>query len=61
MGEVKTYTPEDIAEILHVSRRTVYRYLKDGRLSASQPSGKLWRITEDDLRAFLDNGRPSKK
>ena len=49
------YTPEEVAEKLKASRRTVYRWIEKGDLKAFK-AGKLVRITRKDLEAFL--GRP---
>ena len=49
------YTPEEIADKLKASRRTVYRWIEKGELKAFK-AGKMWRITREDLEEFL--GRP---
>lgn len=46
------YTPEEIAEKLKSSRRTVYRWIEKGELKAFK-AGKLVRITRQDLEAFI--------
>lgn len=33
-------TPQQVAGILNVDRQTVYRYVKDGKLSAVRPLGR---------------------
>jgi len=38
--------------MLQVSRRTVVRWLKEGRLKGVR-AGRLWRVREEDLEAFL--------
>lgn len=48
----KVYTAEEIAETLQVTLRTVYNYIKDGRLKAVK-LGKYWRVTEQQLNDFL--------
>ena len=48
----KLLTPEQIAERLQVVERTVYRWLNEGRLEGVK-LGRLWRVREDDLAAFL--------
>src|SRR5260370_39501552 len=45
-------TPEEVAARLRVSRRTVYAWLKIGRLRGLR-AGKAWRIRPEDLDAFL--------
>lgn len=46
------YTQNEVAEILRVNPRTVYRYLLAGRLKGIK-LGKAWRVSEEDLEAFL--------
>lgn len=48
----KLLTPEQVAERLQVVERTVYRWLNEGRLEGVK-LGRLWRVREDDLEAFL--------
>ena len=46
----KIYRIEDVAKILNVSVRSVFRYIHDGKLRATKIG--YWRITEIDLNAF---------
>ncbi len=46
------YTPEEIAELLKVSRRSVYEWLSAGKLHGLR-AGQYWRITEEDLMKFM--------
>lgn len=48
----KVLTPEQVAERLQVVPKTIYRWLNDGRLEGIK-LGRLWRVREDDLEAFL--------
>lgn len=48
------YTPEEVAASLRVTRRTVYAWLKSGRLEGCR-AGRSWRIKEDALDAFLES------
>ena len=50
--EMKVYTIEELVEVLQVTRRTIYNYLKDGKLKAVK-MGKYWRVTEKQLEEFL--------
>ena len=52
----KLLTPEQVAERLQVTELTVYGWLRRGRLPALK-LGRLWRIRQDDLEAFLENAR----
>jgi excisionase family DNA binding protein len=52
MSEAALLTPEEVAARLKVKPRTVQEWLRSGRL-AGLKLGKLWRIREYDLEAFL--------
>ena len=49
---LKLLTPEEVAEILKIQRKTVYSYIKDGKIKAGKV-GKEWRIREEDLKEYL--------
>ncbi len=55
MKELKVYTIDEVVELLHVTRRTVYSYIKDGKLKAVK-IGKYWRVTQENLEEFLSTG-----
>ena len=57
MGELKVYTLEEVCDILKVTKRTMYNYIKAGKLKAVK-MGKYWRVTEENLRAFVEAGSP---
>lgn len=46
-------TPEEVAEILAVSPKSIREWLRQGKLKGVK-AGRLWRIRECDLEAFLD-------
>ena len=50
--EKRVYTIEEVVEMLQVTRRTVYNYIKEGKLKAVKV-GKYWRITNKALEEFL--------
>jgi excisionase family DNA binding protein len=50
------YTVQEVAKKLAFTVRTVYSYIKSGRLKASKMGGQ-WRVTETDLKAFIDGSR----
>lgn len=54
-NELKVYTLEEIAELLHITRRTLYSYVKEGKLKGVKV-GKYWRVTEKNLEEFLATG-----
>jgi excisionase family DNA binding protein len=50
---IKVYTPEEAAQILKLSTRTIREYLRTGKITGAK-IGKEWRITEEQIRKFLD-------
>jgi len=51
-------TPEQVAERVGVSRRTVYRALTSGRLDGSKPTGAgPWRVAPADVDRWVVAGR----
>ncbi len=48
-------TPEEVADRLHISRLTVGNWLRSGKLKGIKV-GRLWRVRESDLEAFLKGG-----
>ncbi len=58
MSDIKIYTLDEVANILKVTRRTLYHYIKSGSLSAIR-IGKYWRVSEDSLKAFLNKAASS--
>lgn len=55
----RTYTPEELAEILQVTKRTVYSYIKAGKIRAIK-IGKYWRTSQKALDDFLNTGTEGK-
>lgn len=55
MEKITVYTLKEVAEILKVSRQTIYNYLKAGRLKATK-IGKEYRVTKEDLEEFIRLG-----
>ena len=47
------FRPDEVARLLVLSRRTVYRMIKDGRLAAVRWGSGPWRIPREALRALL--------
>lgn len=48
---------EDIAGRLNVSPITVRKWLREGKLKGLR-AGRLWRVKESDLQAFLEPKKP---
>ena len=57
MTEIKVYTLDEVADILKVTKRTLYNYVKAGKLPAVK-MGKYWRVSEENLKAFIETGTP---
>jgi excisionase family DNA binding protein len=49
-------TKPQAAEYLQVTPRYLERAVSSGRLRALKPTGKLWRVRQSDLDAFLESG-----
>lgn len=54
--DFKLYTLQEVANILRVSRQTIYNYVTAGRLKATK-YGKEYRVTEETLQDFIKNGK----
>lgn len=54
--EIRLYTLQEVADVLRVSRQTIYNYVTAKRLRATK-YGKEYRVTEEDLRQFIKDGR----
>ena len=57
MAEIKVYTLDEVADILKVTRRTLYTYVNAGKLKAVKV-GKYWRVSEEALKELLSTGTP---
>ncbi len=53
MNDEKLLTPSNVASRLQVNERTVTQWLRKGHLRGFKV-GKEWRISPDDLQAFLE-------
>ena len=56
MNETKLYTLQEVANVLRVTRQTVYNYVNSKRLRATKYA-KEYRVTENDLDEFIKTGR----
>jgi excisionase family DNA binding protein len=50
----KLLTPEEVAERLVVKSTTVREWLKKGELTGVK-LGRVWRVREEDLKAYIDS------
>lgn len=51
---IQIYTPDRAAEILAVDAQTIRIWLRRGVLHGSKIGAKLWRISDDDIRQFMN-------
>ena len=52
---IRVYTLDEVAEVLKITRRTLYTYVKEGKLKAVK-IGHEWRVSETALQDFLNKG-----
>ncbi len=52
-ARVELMTVEQVADYLQLNKLTVYKYIREGRLSAAR-LGKAYRIRRADVDGFLD-------
>lgn len=57
MTDLKVYTLDEVADILKVTKRTLYNYIKAGELPAIK-MGKYWRVTQENLQSFVSKDTP---
>lgn len=55
MQDIKVYKIDEVAEMLKVTRRTIYNYVKSNQLKAMK-MGREWRITHQAIEEFLKTG-----
>ncbi len=53
--DIEVYTLEEIQNLLQVTRRTLYNWIKDGKLKAFR-AGREWRVTKSALDTFTQKG-----
>ena len=59
MEDLKLLTLEEVAEIIGIQRRTIYNYIKEGKLKAVR-IGKYWRVKQEDIKDFIEVGTKRK-
>jgi len=48
----RLFRPDEVAQILDLSRRTVYRMIRDGRLPGIRLGSRPWRVPREALVAL---------
>lgn len=51
----KLYTLQEVADILHVTRKTIYNYMKAKKIKAIKV-GRTYRVTQEELNKYLTEG-----
>jgi putative molybdopterin biosynthesis protein len=52
MDKIRIYTLKEARNILKVSRRSLYNFIKTGKLRASKV-GREWRVSHEDLETLI--------
>lgn len=52
MNDLKVYTAQEIADLLHISRRSFYNHMKAGKIKGVK-RGKCWYFTEEEVKAYI--------
>lgn len=47
-------TPQQVQELLQISRITFYRRVKKDKIPGAFKFGNSWRVDRDDLKAWID-------
>lgn len=53
--DIEVYTLKEIEDLLQVTRRTLYNWIKGGKLRAFR-IGKEWRVAKEELERFTQTG-----
>jgi len=48
------YTVAEVAELLKYTEKHIRDWIRDGKLKAVKPGGYQWRISETELKRFMD-------
>lgn len=51
--ELKLYSLEDVSQIVGLTHRTIWNYVKAGKLPAVKIGGK-WKVSEENLKKFIN-------
>ena len=54
MGYQQLMTIEEVADYLRVKKRTIYEWIKTGKIPAIKAVGQ-WRFKKDRIDAWLEN------
>lgn len=51
--ELKLYTLDEVAELVNITRRTLYKHIEEGKLKATKVGGR-WRVSDSNLRKYIN-------
>jgi excisionase family DNA binding protein len=51
--DLKLYSLQELSQILGVTHRTAWNYVKAGKLKAVKIGG-AWKVTEENLKKFIN-------
>ncbi len=54
MTDFKVYSTDEVAKILGVTRPTIHRYIKNGKLKCFKLGNRLVRITQEMLDDYIE-------
>jgi excisionase family DNA binding protein len=54
------FTPKEVSEKLKLNIRTIYKWIREGKINASK-LGDVWRISESELNRILGENGENKK
>ena len=52
--EKEILTVNEVAKVLQVNQQTVRKWIRNGKLKASKPTGKNYIIQAQDLKKFIN-------
>lgn len=58
LQQKRFFRPDEVAAMLALSRRTVYRMIRDGRLPGTKWGSGPWRIPRESLAALFPEDQP---
>ena len=56
LQQKRFFRPDEVAAILALSRRTIYRMIRDGRLARDKWGSGPWRIPRESLAGSVPGG-----
>ncbi len=54
LQNLRLYTLTEIEDVLGVTHRTLLQWIKDGKLPGAVKMGGKWKISEGNLKKFLE-------